>query len=101
MIIKTFMCSECGKVFKSKYSVKDHEVEKHGRTARYSCFVCEKGFYNRHVMLSHVVVHDDTRSLKEQQLPRQLLEELSDQGRVMFGGSEVSASFVCNHRFVL
>ena len=65
MIIKTFMCSECGKVFKSKYSVKDHEVEKHGRTARYSCFVCEKGFYNRHVMLSHVVVHDDTRSLKE------------------------------------
>ena len=40
---RTLACSECGKVFKSKYSLMDHEVEKHGRLSRYSCFVCEKG----------------------------------------------------------
>ena len=94
-----FTCNECGKVFKSKYSLRDHEVEKHGRSARYSCFVCERGFYSRHMMISHVVVHDETRSSKTkgQELPKELLLELSKKSKVMFDGVEVSASFVCNH----
>ena len=95
--VRTLACNECGKVFKSKYSLRDHEVEKHGRLSRFSCFVCEKGFYSRHVMLSHLVVHDETRSSRGQKLPNELLAELSDKSKVMFDGVEVSASFVCNH----
>ena len=87
-----FTCNECGKVFKSKYSLRDHEVEKHGRSARYSCFVCDRGFYSRHMMISHVVVHDETRSSKTkgQELPKELLLELSKKSKVMFDGVEVS-----------
>ena len=96
-ITQTFDCNKCGKVFKSKYSLRDHEVERHGKKARFSCFVCEKGFYSRHVMLSHVKVHDEPKTFKEQHLPKHLLTELSSKSKIIFEGFEISSSCVCDH----
>ena len=48
-------------------------------------------------MLSHVKVHDEPKTFKEQHLPKHLLAELSSKSKIIFEGFEISSSCVCDH----
>ena len=53
-----FGCNECEKKFKRKVLMKEHMVTAHGKGSRYTCFICQRGFYSRNHMLRHVKGHE-------------------------------------------
>ncbi|XP_059180047.1 zinc finger protein 32-like [Centropristis striata] len=53
---KLFSCSECGKRFGTKRSVKRH-VRTHSQNKPYSCSVCKKSFSQSGILLTHMRTH--------------------------------------------
>ena len=90
-----FDCPECGKKFKRKVLMKEHGVSVHGRGARFTCFVCQKGFYSRNQMLNHVKSHEEAMQPEKQYLPEDLLVSLTQDGSVSYRGVEIKSDSVC------
>jgi len=47
------MCPECGKKFINDMRVRQHQVEKHGYAAEFSCEFCERLFVEKHLLTYH------------------------------------------------
>ena len=58
-------CDECLKSFHQSSLLKLHKERVHRKLKNYFCFVCEKGFHDRHGMLEHIITHDDARKSEE------------------------------------
>ena len=90
-----FSCPECDQTFKKKALVKQHQLRVHDKIVRFSCFVCQKGFYDRHHMITHLSIHDDARKLEERFLPDDLVSQLKQEGQVDLEGRKVTVDMVC------
>ena len=63
-ILTALQCSNCEKVFKSKSSLRDHEIRNHGRKGEiFKCDFesCEKDFTNPALLRNHLRTHTDER----------------------------------------
>ena len=90
-----FGCNECEKKFKRKVLMKEHMVTAHGKGSRYTCFVCQRGFYSRNHMLRHVKGHEVAMQPEKQYLPEDLLGKLVAEGSVLYLGVQIEAASVC------
>lgn len=90
-----FDCPECGKKFKRKVLMKEHGVSVHDRGARFTCFVCQKGFYSRNQMLNHVKSHEEAMQPEKRYLPEDLLTSLTEDGSVSYRGVEIKIDSAC------
>ena len=90
-----FDCTECGKKFNRKVLMKEHGVSVHRSGARYTCFVCQKGFYSRNQMLNHVKSHEVAMQPEKQYLPEDLLASLTEDGSVSYCGVEIKVDSAC------
>ena len=91
-----FACEECGQSFKQKRLLNQHQARVHEKVVRFSCFVCQKGFYDRHHMLGHLSVHDDARKSEERTLPEDLVIKMKEDGKVVFQGKDLTQDLVCS-----
>ena len=90
-----FDCTECGKEFKRKVLMKEHTVTVHGKGARFTCFVCQKGFYSRSQMLNHVKGHEEALQPEKQYLTKDSLASLTANGFVTYRGVEIKSDSAC------
>ena len=52
----SFFCSGCGKEYRKRHHLKEHE-RKHTGDMKYSCDVCSKKFYVHNHMKRHLYSH--------------------------------------------
>ena len=52
-----FKCDKCPSHFSYKYSLREHNISKHGAKTKFICSVCKKGFGFRSRLATHSVVH--------------------------------------------
>ena len=77
-----FDCQKCGSKFLTKFRVNEHTKRVHDKKMKVSCFVCNKEFYDKNGLRSHVKVHDAARITEPTYLPKQMKDELEQKGMV-------------------
>ena len=94
---KPFVCDECEKPFNKPNLLRFHKERVHEKLKRHSCFVCQKGFFDRHQMLEHLQIHDDARKSEERFLSEEFFDKLNKGGQVMLEGRKITTDQVCQH----
>lgn len=61
---KTFVCDQCGKVYRSKFGLRIHIASIHQASYRFTCHVCNKGFNVMHHLRSHLACHNEKLKIK-------------------------------------
>jgi len=120
-----FKCKECGATFERKWSMTMH-VRIHTKERPYKCTypecdakfarpqnlwrhnkthsderphvcpVCNKGFCERKDMMSHIIVHDESRKTQNRFLPQDMMHLLDEQVTFEFDGREVRTDSICD-----
>ena len=75
---KPYVCDyeDCGKAFARPGTLSDHRKRNHEKVFQHVCPICEKRFYGRSDMLTHIVIHDEARQQRERFLPSQMMNLL-------------------------
>lgn len=61
--VRKFLCSKCGKAFKTQGGCRDH-MQTHSDVRAYDCNVCGRSFARRDTHRVHMNIHTDNRPFK-------------------------------------
>jgi len=86
----------CNKSFARPGSLSEHKKRTHERVLSHACPICEKAFYDRSDMLTHIVIHDEARQTRERFLPEHMWRLLQEVDMFVFDGQEVFSHSVCD-----
>ena len=94
---KPYVCDyeNCGKAFSRPGTLSDHKKRNHEKVFQHVCPICEKRFYGRSDMLTHIVIHDEARQQRERFLPSQMMSLLSQVEEFNFDGQLIMSNCVC------
>jgi len=95
---KPYVCdyANCAKSFARPGSLSEHKKRTHERVLSHLCPICEKAFYDRRDMLTHIVIHDEARQTRERYLPEHMWKLLQEVEMFMFDGQEIFSHGVCD-----
>ena len=85
----------CNKAFARPGTLSEHKKRNHEKLLHHSCPICGKRFYERCVMLQHIVIHDEARQARERILPPQMMILLTQVEEFNFDGQVVKSKCVC------
>jgi len=120
----TFKCKECGAQFERKWSMTMHirihtkerpyvceypecgssfarpqNLWRHNKTHTqekpHVCPICGKGFCERKDMLTHIIIHDESRKTQNRFLPSEMMGMLETEQSFEFDGREVRTDSIC------
>lgn len=120
----TFRCKECGAQFERKWSMTMHirihtkerpyvcefpdcgssfarpqNLWRHNKTHTqekpHICPICGKGFCERKDMLTHIIIHDESRKTQNRFLPSDMMAMLETEQSFEFDGREVRTDSIC------
>ena len=120
-----FKCKECGAQFERKWSMTMHirihtkerpyvceypncgssfarpqNLWRHNKTHTqekpHICPICGKGFCERKDMLTHIIIHDESRKTQNRFLPAEMMDMLETEQTFEFDGREVNWSFTAS-----
>ena len=92
----SFDCKKCESKFLTKFRVNEHTKRVHDKKMKVSCFVCNKEFYDKNGLRSHVKVHDAARIIESTYLPQQMKIELEQKGMVTLQERVIKNENVCS-----
>ena len=92
----TFSCNKCQKVFPIKSLLTIHIDRVHEKKLQELCFVCNKKFFDKNGLRSHLKTHDVSRSVELTYLPEDFVPELKQVGRVCLDNVMVEVDSVCS-----
>ena len=95
---KPYACdfANCNKSFARPGSLSEHKKRTHERVLSHICPICDKAFYDRRDMLTHIVIHDEARQTRERYLPEHMWKLLQEVEMFMFDGQEIFSHAVCD-----
>ena len=93
---QSFDCNKCEGKFLTKFRVNEHTRRVHDKKMKESCFVCNKEFYDKNGLRSHVKVHDAARITEPTYLPQQMKIELEQKGMVTLQEQAIKNENVCS-----
>jgi len=95
---KPYICDydNCGKAFSRPGTLSEHKRRNHEKVLQHVCPICEKRFYGRSDMLTHIVIHDEARQQRERFLPSQMRNLLDEVEEFSFDGKVIMSNCVCN-----
>eukprot|EP00092_Neocalanus_flemingeri_P040959 GFUD01044598.1.p1 GENE.GFUD01044598.1~~GFUD01044598.1.p1 ORF type:complete len:860 (+),score=160.26 GFUD01044598.1:257-2836(+) len=120
-----FKCKECGAQFERKWSMTMHirihtkerpyvceypdcgssfarpqNLWRHNKTHTqekpHLCPICGKGFCERKDMLTHIIIHDESRKTQNRFLPAEMMDMLLTEQSFEFDGREVRTDSICD-----
>lgn len=56
----TFKCEDCGKLFISKFALKNHRIV-HSEDRQFACDICKKRFKNNYTLKTHSITHSNEK----------------------------------------
>jgi len=62
--VKSYVCDQCGKTYKTKYGLTLHIKSIHQRIFKFQCQICQKGFSQSANYKGHLASHDTVLKLK-------------------------------------
>ena len=95
---KPYVCdyTNCTKSFARPGNFSEHKKRTHERVLSHFCPICEKAFYDRREMLTHIVIHDEARQTRERYLPEHMWKLLQEVDMFVFDSQQIFSHAVCD-----
>jgi uncharacterized C2H2 Zn-finger protein len=95
---KPYVCdyTNCTKSFARPGNFSEHKKRTHERVLSHFCPICEKAFYDRREMLTHIVIHDEARQTRERYLPEPMWKLLQEVDMFVFDSQQIFSHAVCD-----
>jgi len=93
---RPYVCEypDCGSSFARPQNLWRHN-KTHTQEKPHACPICGKGFCERKDMLTHIIIHDESRKTQNRFLPTEMMDMLETEQSFEFDGREVRTDSIC------